>query len=253
MFGQPANRVLAVPSTSTFPLLMPDPIHVLLAEDDLNLGNVLAEYMATQGFEVALYRDGLAAWAGYERKRPELCILDVMMPKEDGFSLARRIREVDTQTPIIFLTAKGLPEDRIEGFTIGGDDYLTKPFTMRELLLRIQAIMRRLHHAPASTNGTSTVAIGRLSLLPAKRKLKKGASEVDLTHKETQLLHLLAQHANRTLTRTEALKKIWGDDNYHNARSMDVYIAKLRKHLKGEAGVEIMTVHGEGFQLLVEG
>lgn len=225
---------------------------VLLAEDDLNLGQVLSEYLSMKGFAVDLYRDGVAAWQAFSKHTPDLCILDVMMPKEDGFTLARRIRSADAHVPIIFLTAKSLQQDRIEGFMAGGDDYLTKPFSMQELMLRMQAILRRVQHGSASENVNGALKIGQMDFYPTTRKIKVGDEEKKLTNKEAQLLHLLIQHRNRLLPRAEALKQIWGEDSYYNARSMDVYIAKIRKILKGDERVQILTMHGEGFKLVVE-
>lgn len=232
---------------------MADQTRILLAEDDLNLGQVLSEYLSMKGFDVALHRDGVAAWGGFERHRPELCILDVMMPREDGFTLARRIREVDQHVPIIFLTAKNLQQDRIEGFMIGGDDYITKPFSMQELMLRMQAIFRRLGTARASGAPDGAFHLGQMQFYPATRKLKVKGEEINLTNKESQLLHMLTRKLNKTLSRSEALTQIWGEDTYYNARSMDVYIAKLRKILKQGNGVQILTVHGEGFKLMENG
>ena len=229
---------------------MADQTRILLAEDDLNLGQMLSEYLSMKGFDVSLFRDGKAAWQGFEQKRPELCILDVMMPKEDGFTLARRIREIDQQVPIVFLTAKNLQQDRIEGFMIGADDYITKPFSMQELMLRMQAIFRRIGQAPVNGAPDGTFKIGQMQFYPASRKLKVRGEEISLTNKESQLLHLLTRKLNKTLSRSEALTQIWGEDTYYNARSMDVYIAKLRKILKQGKGVQILTVHGEGFKLM---
>lgn len=230
---------------------MPDCTHVLLAEDDLNLGQVLSEYLTLKGFNVSLHRDGLAAWDGYVHQPPDLCILDVMMPLEDGFSLARRIREVDTQVPIIFLTAKNMQQDRIEGFMIGGDDYLTKPFSMQELMLRMQAIMRRVQgHSEPQVSAEGIMRIGKIEFDPATRTLTAEEDTRVLTNKEARLLQMLASQKNQTLKRADALKKIWGEDSYYNARSMDVYLTKLRKLIKPEYGVQILTVHGEGFKLI---
>lgn len=224
---------------------------ILLAEDDLNLGHVLSEYLEMKGFKAALYRDGEAAWDGYRIQVPDLCILDVMMPKQDGFTLARRIRKVDPHTPIIFLTAKHLQRDRIEGFMLGADDYLTKPFSMQELLLRIQAILRRIqgNGRPAAIPD-ALLQIGKLKFQPATRTLRWQDEVITLTNKEAQLLNLLVRHMNKTLPRSLALEQIWGEDSYYNARSMDVYIAKLRKILKRDDGLRILTVHGEGFKLI---
>ena len=232
---------------------MPEQKRVLLAEDDVNLGQVLSEYLSLKGFDVSLYRDGLAAWDGFRSCPPNLCILDVMMPREDGFSLARRIRETDAHVPIIFLTAKNLQEDRIEGFLLGGDDYLTKPFSMQELALRMQAILRRVDGVGQGQDATNlSLRIGPMTFQPAIRKLVLNDVETSLTNKEARLLDLLVQHKNATLSRTVALKRIWGEDSFYNARSMDVYIAKLRKLIKPAQGVQILTVHGEGFRLIVE-
>ncbi|MFK7846660.1 MAG: response regulator transcription factor [Rhodothermales bacterium] len=223
---------------------------VLLAEDDLNLGHILSEYLTMKGFNVSMYRDGVAAWKGFESASPDLCILDVMMPREDGFTLARRIRAVDSNVPIIFLTAKNLQQDRIEGFMIGGDDYLTKPFSMQELMLRMKAILRRQRDVlPEETPGGG-LKIGQMAFYPTIRKINIEDEEISLTNKEAQLLHLLVRHMNKTLARSEALNQIWGDDSYYNARSMDVYIAKLRKILKRDDSVQILTIHGEGFKLV---
>lgn len=224
---------------------------ILLAEDDPNLGQVLAEYLEMKGFEVVLHRDGEAAWEGYRLQPPDLCILDVMLPKQDGFTLAREIRSIDQQTPLIFLTAKNLMQDRIEGLMIGADDYLTKPFSMQELLLRIHAILRRTQggtlqkHAP-----DAPIQIGRFKLQPSTRKLSWPDGALTLTNKEAQLLYLLARYLNKTLPRSLALEQIWGGNTYYNARSMDVYVAKLRKILKRDEGLRILTVHGEGFKLV---
>ncbi|MBX2818530.1 MAG: response regulator transcription factor [Rhodothermaceae bacterium] len=224
---------------------------VLLAEDDINLGQVLSEYLVLKGYTVFLHRDGLAAWDGYIEQKPNLCILDVMMPKQDGFTLAARIREIDTNIPIIFLTAKNMQEDRIEGFTLGGDDYITKPFSMQELLLRVQAIMRRIHDNSPGSTINNCVQLGSMQFKPSVRELRTSNDQVlSLTNKESQLLELLARYKNKTLPRTEALNRIWGDDTYYNARSMDVYITKLRKLLKPDENLQIITVHGEGFRLV---
>ena len=233
---------------------MNDKSHILLAEDDLNLGHVLSEYLTMKGFKVTLFRDGNSAWSGFGSNTYNLCILDVMMPKEDGFSLAKRIRGVDSHIPIIFLTAKNMQQDRIAGFMAGADDYLTKPFSMQELQLRIQAIFRRVNGSSRTEHNFNTpFRIGSLTFHPTLHTLCRGDKEIKLTNKETQLLHLLCRHLNKTLQRNDALHQIWGEASYYNARSMDVYIAKLRKLLKNEEGVQILTVHGEGFRLIDTG
>ena len=224
---------------------------ILLAEDDLNLGQLLSEYLEMKGFRATLYRDGEAAWNGYRLQIPDLCILDVMMPRQDGFTLARQIRKVDPHTPIIFLTAKNLKQDRIEGLLLGADDYLTKPFSMQELLLRIKAILRRTQgNGQQAAAPEAMLQIGNLAFEPATRTLRGQDEVLTLTNKEAQLLHLLARHRNKMLPRSLALEQIWGEDTYYNARSMDVYIARLRKILKRDDTLRILTVHGEGFKLI---
>ena len=231
---------------------MREQTHILLAEDDINLGHVLSEYLSLKGFNTTLYRDGIAAWDAFLEARPDICILDVMMPKQDGFTLARKIREIDSKVPILFLTAKNLQQDRIEGFELGADDYLTKPFSMQELLLRIKAIMRRIeYHSTEVPIASHTFSFGQMQFTPSTRKLVNSSGQcVTLTNKEARLLHLLAASKNETLARKDALNTIWGSDTYYNARSMDVYITKLRKHLKQDESLQIITVHGEGFKLL---
>jgi DNA-binding response OmpR family regulator len=221
---------------------------ILLVEDDPNLGQILAEYLQLKGFEPILCGDGEEGLAMYKSHTFELCLLDIMMPKKDGFTLAREIRSVDKKIPIIFLTAKTLKEDAIEGFKIGADDYITKPFSMEELLLRINAVLRRL--SPARSDMENVFKIGNLVFDFNYQTLKSVAGEIKLTTKEANLLRLLCQNKNLTLNRSAALKMIWGDDSYFNARSMDVYIAKLRKYLKNDDHLNILTIHGEGFKLI---
>ena len=221
---------------------------ILLVEDDPNLGQILAEYLQLKGFEPVLCQDGEEALARYKTNPFDLCLLDIMMPKKDGFTLARDIRSIDKRIPIIFLTAKTLKEDAIEGFRIGGDDYITKPFSMEELLLRINAVLRR--SSPARTDKDNVFKIGNFEFNFNQQILKSGSEEFKLTTKESNLLKLLCQNKNITLNRSAALKMIWGDDSYFNARSMDVYIAKLRKYLKNDDHLNILTIHGEGFKLI---
>ena len=220
---------------------------ILLVEDDNNLGTILQDYLRVKGFETELYRDGTEGLAAFRRGGYDLCLLDVMMPKMDGFELAREIRQVNTQLPIIFLTAKSMKEDTIEGLKLGADDYLTKPFSMEELLLRIQAVLRRTQPA---TPERSAYTFGSFTYDYEQRLLTHGDETHKLTSKEAELLKVLAQHINQTVDRTKALKMIWKDDSYFNARSMDVYIAKLRKYLKPDDRVQILTVHGQGFKMI---
>lgn len=221
---------------------------ILLVEDDPNLGQILAEYLQLKGFEPVLCGDGEEALARYKTFPFDLCLLDIMMPKKDGFTLARDIRSIDKRIPIIFLTAKTLKEDAIEGFRIGGDDYITKPFSMEELLLRINAVLRR--SSPHRPDKDNVFKIGNFEFNFNQQILKSGSEEFKLTTKESNLLKLLCQNKNITLNRRAALKMIWGDDSYFNARSMDVYIAKLRKYLKNDDHLNILTIHGEGFKLI---
>jgi len=225
-------------------------IKILLAEDDENLGLLLKEYLIAKGFDTDLYPDGEMAYHGFMRNHYHLCLLDVMMPKKDGFSLAKDIRLVNAEIPVIFLTAKNLKEDVIEGFKIGADDYMTKPFSMEELIFRIEAILRRV--SSDTTKDDQTIfQVGIYTFDTRKQILSHDDQEVKLTTKEAELLRLLVTNANKVLERNYALKAIWIDDNYFNARSMDVYITKLRKHLKDDESVEILNVHGKGYKLIV--
>lgn len=225
-------------------------IKILLAEDDENLGLLLKEYLIAKGYDTDLYPDGDLAYHGFMRNHYNLCLLDVMMPKKDGFSLAKDIRMVNADIPIIFLTAKNLKEDVIEGFKLGADDYITKPFSMEELIFRIEAILRRISSDSQGSDQT-IFQIGKYAFDSRKQILSLDDTEVKLTTKESELLRLLASNANKVLERNYALKAIWVDDNYFNARSMDVYITKLRKHLKDDESVEIINVHGKGYKLIV--
>ncbi len=223
-------------------------LRILIAEDDLNLGLLLQEYLQHKRYATKLCRHGEAAWASYNSGQFDLCILDIMMPKMDGFTLAQKIRNKNTQTPIIFLTARQMTEDKIKGLKIGADDYVTKPFSMEELLLRIDAVCRRCKPQHLQTKGT--FKLGQLTLdlsLPALATTNK---TIHLTTKEAALLGLLLERKDMLLSRSEALTHVWGDDNYFNARSMDVYIAKLRKLLRADPKVRIVTIHGRGFKLV---
>lgn len=223
-------------------------LRILLCEDDENLGMLLREYVQAKGFLCDLFGDGDSGYKAYLKGRYDFCILDVMMPKKDGFTMAQEIRALNSDIPIIFLTAKSLKEDILEGFKIGGDDYITKPFSMEELLFRIEAILRRVK----GNKGKDIIAyrLGNFMFEVQKQVLTIGAKTTKLTTKECDLLNLLCSHANEILERNFALKTIWIDDNYFNARSMDVYITKLRKHLKDDPNVEIINIHGKGYKLI---
>lgn len=228
---------------------------ILLAEDDPNLGRILEEYLAVKGFAPSRYTDGAAALAAFELGNWELCILDVMLPKQDGFSVARAIRRHDQQVPILFLTARGSLDDKYEGFSIGGDDYLTKPFSMEELLLRIRALLRRaaVPAAHAEEGAAGRFQLGRYVFDYPTRDLLLDGQVQRLTSREAELLRLLCQQQGEVLRRETALRLIWGDDSYFNARSMDVFVTKLRKYLKADPNIELMNVHGMGFKLVVSG
>ena len=221
---------------------------VLPSEDDENLGMLLREYLQAKGYVAELCADGDAGFKAFLKNKYDICVLDVMMPKKDGFALAQEIRTANADVPIIFLTAKTLKEDILEGFKIGADDYITKPFSMEELVLRIEAILRR---TKGKKSKESTVyRIGNFTFDTQKQLLSIGDQQTKLTTKENELLALLCSHANEILQRDFALKTIWIDDNYFNARSMDVYITKLRKHLKDDPQIEIINIHGKGYKLI---
>ncbi|HLN52303.1 MAG TPA: response regulator transcription factor [Lentimicrobium sp.] len=225
-------------------------VRVLLAEDDRNLGNILKAYLEAKGYSTRLCINGQEAYDQFVREKYDFCIVDVMMPVKDGFTLAKEIRQHDRHIPILFLTAKSLEEDKLRGFQAGADDYLTKPFSMDELLLRMEAILRRSGISPT---GNKTFKIGTLDFDYNLQILKHDGREQRLTSKENELLRLLCENMNETLDRSFALNKIWQDDSYFNARSMDVYIAKLRKYLKDDPNIELINVHGIGFKLVVKG
>jgi two-component system response regulator VicR len=226
---------------------------VLLLEDDPNLGLILQEHLELNGFGVTLCVNGEDGHAVYRKGKFDLCLVDVMMPRKDGFSFARDVRAVDGETPIIFLTAKALREDRIEGLKIGADDYLTKPFSMEELLLRIRAVLRRSGKQEPDNGPPPEFSLGEFIFEPSKRTLRRGRSSRKLTMRESDLLRLLCIHMNATLDRNAALRELWGNDSYFNSRSMDVFISRLRKYLADDPGVEIMSVPGKGLKLFVSG
>ncbi len=229
---------------------MSNKLNILLAEDDENLGLLLKTFLSSKGFQVELTRNGKSAFEKFNTSIFDFCIFDVMMPIMDGFTLAKEIREIDRKVPILFLTAKSLKEDKLEGFAIGADDYLTKPFSMEELLARINAIMRRIE-TPIE-EGANTLMIGKIAYEPELRILHLEEGDKKLTTKENQLLSMLVKNQSEILDRQATLRAIWGDDNYFNGRSMDVYIAKLRKLLKEDERIEIMNVHGKGFKFIVK-
>lgn len=223
--------------------------HILLAEDDDNLGLLLQEYLNAKGYKTELFANGEAALKAFKNSSYDLCILDVMMPKMDGFTLAKEIRIINSNIPIIFLTAKSLKSDVVEGFKIGADDYITKPFSMEELLFRVEAILRRTKSNLISES--KEFKIGSYLFNADTQELIYENEVIKLTTKESELLLLLCENINNVLDRNYALKKIWLDESYYNARSMDVYITRLRKHLSKDPRIEIMNVHSKGFKLIV--
>jgi len=225
---------------------------ILLVEDDPNFGSILKEYLMINGYEVTLAKNGIEGFEKFKKEDYDLCLLDVMMPYKDGFTLAKEIREKNETVPLIFLTAKTMKEDVLKGFKIGADDYLAKPFDSEVLLAKIKSILGR-RVAPSTVESDEIeFAIGDFNLNAKLRLLTyKEEEPVKLSPKENQLLRLLALHINDLMPREKALNKIWRDDNYFTSRSMDVYIAKLRKYLKADSKVEILNIHGEGFRLVV--
>ena len=227
-----------------------DTIKILLAEDDVNLGKILTTYLTTKSYAVSLATNGEMAYEMFCSGRFDLCLVDIMMPLKDGFTLTKEIRKVDKQVPIIFLTAKNFQEDMIERLSIGGDDYITKPFSMEVLLARIQALLRRTTYSEG-LNAQPILQLGAVFFDPNKQTLTINGEQKKITTREADLLSMLISRKNNILERGYALKKIWGDDSYYNARSMDVYITKLRKLLKDEPTVQIINVHGIGFKLVM--
>lgn len=223
---------------------------VLLCEDDTNLGMVLKNYLELNDYDVTLERDGRLGLAAFQRERFDICLLDVMMPNVDGFTLAEEIRDINPDVPLFFLSAKTMKDDIIQGYKLGADDYITKPFDSEVLLLKIKAILKRneeLHKEEANAE----YDLGKYHFNPRLRELIFAGKVQTLSPKENELLKMLAEYKNDLLPREAALKKIWGSDTYFNGRSMDVYIAKLRKYLKEDTTIEIVNIHGNGFRLVV--
>ena len=228
---------------------MENKLHILLCEDEESLGMLVREYLQAKGYDAELYLDGEAGYKAFVKGKYDMCLLDVMMPKMDGFTLARELRSINSEVPIMFLTAKNLKDDILEGFKLGADDYLTKPFSMDELVYRMEAILRRVK--ARSRQMATRYQLGRFTFDTQRQLLSIDDKSTELTTKESVLLTMLCTHMNDILERDLALKTIWIDDNYFNARSMDVYITKLRKHLKDDPNVEINNVHGKGYRLVV--
>lgn len=222
-------------------------IKVLLAEDDSNLGSLLTTFLTAKGYDVSLCVNGEIALERYKNQLFDFVILDVMMPVKDGFAVAKEIREIDQEIPILFLTAKSMQDDKLKGFSTGADDYMTKPFAMEELLARITAILKRSYKGEEDKTHFN---VGDVEYDYKAQTLVIEGETAKLTTKENELFYILVKNTGEILDRNAALRHVWGDDNYFNGRSMDVYITKLRKHLKNSKKVEILNVHGKGFKLL---
>ncbi|NMC40910.1 MAG: response regulator transcription factor [Bacteroidales bacterium] len=219
-------------------------MRVLIAEDDRDFGNILAQYVTISGFDVTLARDGKEAWEEFNRERPDICVLDVMMPEMDGFTLAEKIKQAVPEMPFIFLTARSLKEDIVKGLKLGADDYITKPFDPEVLILRINNILKRAYSTVNDEYhiSKSVLRFNTLELISGKNKEK-------LTLKEAQLLRYFILNKNKILTREDILTEIWGEDDYFLGRSMDVFISRLRKYLSDDKGIDLRTVRGTGFIL----
>lgn len=225
---------------------MNKPIKILLAEDEPSLGQIIKESLETRNFEVLLCEDGEVAYKTYKTENPLLLVLDVMMPKKDGFTLAKEIRKENPTIPIIFLTAKSQTNDVVEGFNLGGNDYLKKPFSMEELIVRINSLLKR---GKLEIN-LEAISIGNYVFNLKKQTLQLKDVVENLTHREAQLLYYLIKNKNQVLERSFILKKLWGNDDFFNARSMDVFITKLRKKLKDDTSIQIINVRGYGYKLI---
>lgn len=227
-------------------------ITILLVEDDENLGFILKDFLELQSYTVIWQKDGEAGFQAFKSSYVDLCILDVMMPIKDGFTLAKEIREINEKVPIVFLSAKDMNEDKIQGFKIGADDYITKPFSTEELILRIEAILKRVQTDVEMPKLLENISIGKYTFDYSNQTLTIGEKKKHLTKKETEVLNLLCVNKNRLVKREFALKQIWGGDDYFMGRSMDVYITKLRKYIDDDPNVTIQNIHGSGFKIEVK-
>ncbi len=223
--------------------------NILLVEDDFNLGIVVQDFLNLEGYTVHLCRDGKEGLQKFNKNKYDVCLLDVMLPEKDGYEIAEDIRKVDKEIPIIFLTAKSNPEDKVKGFKAGGDDYITKPFNREEFLLRIKAILRRANNEIEEDENEGIITLGSYELDFQNLKLNHKEENKKLTKRETAILKLLSENRNKVIERSLVLNLIWGDDNYFNGRSLDVFITKLRKYLKHDEGIQISNIHGVGFKL----
>ena len=224
---------------------------ILLVEDDINLGFVIQDILKSEGFRVHLSKDGKEGLMQFNKESYDLCLLDIMMPKKDGFSLAEDIRKIDSEIPIIFLTAREMTEDKIIGLRIGADDYITKPFSAEELILRMKAILKRSPKFKEESREKNMLTIGLFTFNAANFELTIDSKRIKLTKKEADLLKILAAHMGQVIEREIIANMVWGDDSYFVGRSMDVFITKLRKHLSDDSRIAITNVHGVGFRLEV--
>lgn len=224
---------------------MSEKIKIILAEDEPALAQIIKESLETRDFQVILCKDGEEAFSEFLKNKPDILVLDVMMPKKDGFTLAQEIRKTDKKTPIIFLTAKSQTQDVVDGFHFGGNDYLKKPFSMEELIVRIHALLNRI-----TTKTDEVFEIGNYTFNSVKQTLHHAENSISLTHREASLLQLLLENKNEILDRSIILKKIWGDDDFFNGRSMDVFITKLRKKLSLDPNIQIINIRNQGYKLI---
>jgi two-component system, OmpR family, response regulator len=227
------------------------PYKIMVVEDDTNMAFMLRDNLEMAGYDVTSFADGQTALSGFSRNQFDLCLLDVMLPKKDGFNLATDIRKLNIKVPIVFLTAKSLKEDRIQGFKAGADDYLTKPFSIEELLLRIQSILKRVYNQPSAADDNLVYSLGKVTCNFANQQLVMNEQVIDLTQKETKLLHLFCLNKNKVINRDIIQKAIWEDEGYFVGRSMDVFISRLRKILSIDPSLSITNIHGVGYKLEV--
>lgn len=231
-------------------------IKILYVEDEVYLGKIVKESLESRGFRVRMETDGMAALPAFREFEPDICVLDVMLPKKDGFSIGKDIRDLDENIPIIYLTAKNQPEDVLRGFRSGGNDYIRKPFSLEELIARIQNLLQLARGKAPATSGQAAgdeIQLGRYTFRRLRYELRLGEQVQKLSHREAELLRILAEHRNSTVERRDILRRVWGDDSFFNSRNLDVYIKKLRDYLKEDESVEIITLKGVGYHFAVGG
>lgn len=227
---------------------------ILYVEDELFLGKIVKESLESRNYEVSMIADGKLAVAAFAQFKPDICVLDIMLPNVDGYTIAEEIRRLDPAHPIIFLTAKTQTEDAVKGFQSGGNDYIRKPFSLEELIVRIQNLLQLTQSkATAQTSPAAPVTIGQFEFLPHRYELRRGEQSRKLSHRETELLTILCENRNFTVARKDILMRVWGDDSFFNSRNLDVYITKLRDYLREDPGVQINTIKGVGYHFLTEG